>query len=42
MVLNQLRAFADQGISVIFITHDILAAKQIADRITVFKVGKGY
>lgn len=40
MVLKQLRAFADQGISVIFITHDIVAATQIADRVTVFKEGK--
>lgn len=40
MVLDQLRAFADQGISVIFITHDITAASQIADRITIFKEGK--
>ncbi|WP_159548009.1 ABC transporter ATP-binding protein [Streptococcus halichoeri] len=40
MVLKQLRAFVDQGISVMFITHDIIAASQIADRITVFKDGR--
>ncbi|HER2924433.1 TPA: ABC transporter ATP-binding protein [Streptococcus pyogenes] len=40
MVLDQLRSFADKGISVIFITHDIVAASQIADRITIFKEGK--
>ncbi|EFY03296.1 ATP-binding cassette domain-containing protein [Streptococcus dysgalactiae] len=40
MVLEQLRSFANHGISVIFITHDIIAASQIADRIAVFKKGK--
>lgn len=40
MVLDQLRSFADKGISVIFITHDIVAASQIADRITIFKEEK--
>ncbi len=39
-VLEQLRDFADAGISVILITHDIFSAIKIADRITVFKDGK--
>lgn len=39
-VLKQLRDFADSGISVILITHDIISAVKIADRISVFKDGK--
>ncbi|ACZ01901.1 ABC transporter ATP-binding protein [Streptobacillus moniliformis] len=39
-VLKQLRSFADSGISVILITHDIISAVKIADRITVFKDGR--
>lgn len=38
-VLKQLRDFANQGIGVIFITHDIISATKIADDITVFKDG---
>lgn len=40
MVLQQLREFADAGMGVMFITHDIISAKKIADRIAVFKSGK--
>ncbi|MBL7576067.1 hypothetical protein [Peptoniphilus asaccharolyticus] len=39
-VLKQLREFADDGIGVMFITHDIISAVKIADYITVFKDGK--
>ncbi|CAM3144772.1 ATP-binding cassette domain-containing protein [Streptobacillus ratti] len=39
-VLKQLRDFANSGISVILITHDIISAIKIADRITVFKDGE--
>ena len=39
-VLEQLRDFADSGMGVILITHDIISAVKIADRISVFKDGK--
>ena len=37
IVLKQLRDFADKGMGVMLITHDIGSAIKIADRITVFK-----
>lgn len=39
-VLKQLRDFADSGMSVVLITHDIISATKIADYITVFRDGK--
>ena len=39
MVLKQLRDFADQGMGVMLITHDIISAVRIADYISVFKDG---
>lgn len=39
-ILNQLRVFKNQGISVIFITHDMESALEVADRVAVFKDGK--
>ena len=39
MVLKQLRSFADQGMGVMLITHDIISAVRIADYISVFKDG---
>lgn len=39
-VLKQLRDFADAGMSVVLITHDIISATKIADYITVFRDGK--
>ena len=40
MVLKQLRSFADQGMGVMLITHDIISAIRIADYISVFKDGE--
>lgn len=40
IVLKQLRAFADSGMGVMLITHDIISATKIADYITVFKDGE--
>lgn len=40
IVLQQLREFANNGIAVMFITHDIISATKIADYIAVFKDGK--
>lgn len=40
MVLKQLRLFADQGMGVMLITHDIISAIKIADYISVFKDGE--
>ena len=40
LVLRQLRNFADNGIGVMLITHDIVSAVKIADRISVFQNGK--
>lgn len=40
MVLKQLRDFADRGMGVMLITHDIISAVKIADNIAVFKDGK--
>lgn len=40
LVLRQLRDFADSGISVMLITHDIISAVKIADRIAVFRDGQ--
>ncbi len=39
-ILNQLRQFADEGVSVMLITHDVVSALTICDRVTVFKDGK--
>lgn len=39
MVLKQLRDFADHGMGVMLITHDIISAVRIADYISVFKDG---
>lgn len=40
MVLKQLRSFADNGMGVMLITHDIISAIRIADYISVFKDGE--
>lgn len=39
-VLNQLRSFADEDAAVLLITHDIISALSIADRVTVLKDGE--
>lgn len=39
-VLNQLRGFADNGAAVLLITHDIISALTISDRVTVLRNGK--
>ncbi len=39
-ILNQLRAFADDGAAVMLITHDIVSALTVCDRVTVLKDGK--
>lgn len=39
LVLEQLRTIADSGIGVMLITHDIISALKIADRVSVFKDG---
>lgn len=39
-ILEQIKRFKNQGISVIFITHDMKSAMQIADRIAIFKDGE--
>ncbi len=39
-VLNQLRQFADEGVAVMLITHDIISALSICDRITVLANGE--
>ncbi|WMI79906.1 ATP-binding cassette domain-containing protein [Anaerotignum sp. MB30-C6] len=39
-ILNQLRAFADEGASVMLITHDIVSALSISDRVTVLREGE--
>ena len=39
-VLQQLRLFADEGMAVLLITHDIMSAVKIADRVTVFNGGE--
>ncbi len=38
-VLKQLRVFADNGMAVLLITHDILSALSISDRVTIMKDG---
>lgn len=38
-VLKQLQAFAEAGAGVMFITHDIMAARQVANRIAVMREG---
>lgn len=38
-VLKHLRELADEGRSVLFITHDLMAARSIADRIAVINAG---
>ncbi len=40
LLLSQLRYLADKGMGVMLITHDIISAAKIADRITVFNEGK--
>lgn len=39
-VLQQLRRFADEGIAVMLITHDIMSAVKIADYVTIFNEGE--
>lgn len=39
-ILTQLRNFADQGMAVMLITHDIVSALKICDYVTIFKDGK--
>lgn len=39
-ILSQLRRFADDGVGVILITHDIMSALEIADRVAVIFDGK--
>lgn len=38
-ILNQLRKFADDGAAVMLITHDIVSALSVCDRVTVLKDG---
>ena len=38
-ILNQLRKFADEGVAVMLITHDIVSALTISDKVTVLKNG---
>lgn len=40
MVLNVMAKFKAQGLSGIFVTHDIIAAKKICDRLLILKDGK--
>lgn len=40
IMLTQLRELANSGVAIMFITHDIMSAIKIADRITIFKDGK--
>jgi phospholipid/cholesterol/gamma-HCH transport system ATP-binding protein len=42
MVLDVMDEFKKQGISGIFVTHDIPAAKRICDRIMILREGKIY
>ncbi|SKC54288.1 ATP-binding cassette domain-containing protein [Maledivibacter halophilus] len=39
-MLNQLRTFADDGAAVMLITHDIVSALTVCDRVTVLKDGQ--
>lgn len=39
-ILNQLRTFADEGAAVMLITHDIVSALAISDRVTVLRDGE--
>lgn len=39
-ILNQLRTFADEGTAVMLITHDIVSALTISDRVTVLRDGQ--
>ncbi|MDK4501318.1 ATP-binding cassette domain-containing protein [Fusobacterium necrophorum] len=39
-ILEQFVDFRKQGISIVFITHDMKSAMQIADRVAIFKDGK--
>lgn len=39
-ILNQLRTFADEGAAVMLITHDIVSALNISDRVTVLRSGE--
>lgn len=38
-ILTQLRSFADRGMAVMLITHDIVSALKICDYVTIFKDG---
>ena len=40
MVLKVMAKFKSQGLSGIFVTHDIIAAKKICDRLLILKDGK--
>lgn len=40
IILKQLREFADKGMAVMLITHDIFSAVKIADRVSIFKDGR--
>lgn len=39
-ILKQLKAFAERGVGVMLITHDIMSALQIADRVAVIRNGQ--
>lgn len=39
-ILNQLRQFADEGVAVMLITHDVVSALTICDRVSVLKDGR--
>lgn len=39
-ILNQLRSFADEGAAVMLITHDIISALAVSDRVTVLQDGR--
>ncbi|VTX55143.1 Oligopeptide transport ATP-binding protein OppD [Fusobacterium nucleatum] len=39
-ILDQFINFKKQGISIVFITHDMKSAMQVADRVAIFKDGK--
>lgn len=39
-ILTQLRSFADQGMAVMLITHDVVSALKICDYVTIFKDGE--
>lgn len=39
MIMDQLKAFADSGAAVLLITHDIISALTVSDRVTVLREG---